>query len=110
MSNKQIVALGLAAFLVVIVGLLFFHDRPRTLVSVDMKQVRLSFIQREANSDLATEELKKEVDKFADRVERLMAKLSDQENLIIIHKGAVIYGAVDVTDQIINLMDKGYDQ
>jgi Type-F conjugative transfer system protein (TrbI_Ftype) len=71
---------------------------------VDIELIISNLVKEVAAKDLSEEESQKYSQDYIKKLDNLVIKISEQEGLVILPSKAIIAGAVDITDQLEELM------
>ena len=81
--------------------------KPKEIVTVDIKQLIGNLAKSPRYSNLSDDEFKRVSANYINYLDKLLLNLSAQEGLIIMPKQAIVTGAVDITEQVKQLVEEG---
>lgn len=88
------------------VGLNLHKPKHKEIVTVDIKQLIGNLAKSEKYRGVSDDEFKRISSNYITYLDSLLLKLSEQENLIIMPKAAIIAGSIDITEQVKQLIDE----
>lgn len=77
-----------------------FTQKQSRVVSIDIRDILNTFISNTQKKNLNSEQVNHNVDEFSNKLSQYIKDKSEQENIIIVTKQAVLAGAEDYTPKI----------
>ena len=109
--NKKIITIIAVATLITIniffiIYLCFSHNTQRKIVTFDIKGTINLFLSQTRGSELNEEQIKNLTIKFNDALDSTVKSYSQNNDVLILVKPSVVYGAEDITNEIQHLISE----